>query len=339
MLHLYEIGATPHNWMRQDYYKDHRFGYLAGLDGDQIEYANQASQGLTITFSDQGRKIRAKLSSWENYHLEEEKLSITLEPARHYDLQQLQSGRVEVMFELKENYFKNLCTSVNRLPPEIIAKIIPDRDSFVQHQEMSPGLCIEHYRKECSQDVQQFSAFKAIVSCPSSGPPVAILGAFGTGKTRVLALAAKYFIDEGNGVQVLVCTQQRRSAAIFLESFLDLHPSNEGVDICLIQNYGAVDKALETWKCTSDIFETKKAHLYRRRGNSHDNDNLLVIATCVTAGKLNLPQGFFTHVFLDEGANMREPENVAPLCFACTDTKIVIVGDPNQVPYMKRTST
>ncbi len=43
------------------------------------------------------------------------------------------------------------------------------------------------------------------------------------------------------------------------------------------------------------------------------------------------PPGFFTHILLDEGAQAREPEAVAPLSLATKDTKIVIAGDPQQV--------
>ena len=45
--------------------------------------------------------------------------------------------------------------------------------------------------------------------------------------------------------------------------------------------------------------------------------------------------GFFTHILMDEGAQAREPEAVAPLCLATKDTKIVIAGDSSQVGLLQ----
>ena len=40
---------------------------------------------------------------------------------------------------------------------------------------------------------------------------------------------------------------------------------------------------------------------------------------------------YFTHILMDEGAQTREPESVAPLTMARSDTKIIITGDHKQV--------
>jgi len=42
----------------------------------------------------------------------------------------------------------------------------------------------------------------------------------------------------------------------------------------------------------------------------------------------------FTHILIDEGAQSREPEAVAPLSLADKHTKIVIAGDHMQVKYI-----
>ena len=71
--------------------------------------------------------------------------------------------------------------------------------------------------------------------------------------------------------------------------------------------------------------------------NSHRNRlRYLIVSTCLTAKRIGdyppvLPSWFFTHIFLDEGAQMREPEAVAPLCMADENTKLVIAGDRFQV--------
>ena len=39
----------------------------------------------------------------------------------------------------------------------------------------------------------------------------------------------------------------------------------------------------------------------------------------------------FTHILIDEGAQTREPETIAPLSMANCHTKIIIAGDNQQV--------
>ena len=60
---------------------------------------------------------------------------------------------------------------------------------------------------------------------------------------------------------------------------------------------------------------------------------LLVITTFMIA--LQLPEffepGFFTHILIDEGAQAREPECIAPLSLANKTTRIIIAGDSKQV--------
>ena len=62
---------------------------------------------------------------------------------------------------------------------------------------------------------------------------------------------------------------------------------------------------------------------------------VMIIATCSsTINLLNkrvFSRGYFTHIYIDEGAQMREPEAVAPLGFATEDTVLVIAGDQHQV--------
>ena len=61
--------------------------------------------------------------------------------------------------------------------------------------------------------------------------------------------------------------------------------------------------------------------------------NTVVATTLLSALHLCqlFPPGFFTHILLDEGAQCREPEAIAPLSLALDNTQIVIAGDSNQV--------
>ena len=63
-------------------------------------------------------------------------------------------------------------------------------------------------------------------------------------------------------------------------------------------------------------------------------ENYVVVVTTLLSGlnlKYTVGDKFFTHILLDEAAQSREPEAVAPLCMANQNTKIVIAGDDRQV--------
>ena len=233
-------------------------------------------------------------------------------------------------FELKHSYFKNLQRSIKHLNLEIVKRLIPDENSFKFRFSTSEDF--GHYTQSCSPD--QLEALKAIASCPSDGPPVLVTGPFGTGKTYTLANAADYIFHTSVSTRcparVLVCTQQRASADNFFECYHKLQtPKLEGyVETCIIRDYGFHNPDYRhLYKSVKDFERSCK------RNSRRHSTRYLIVTTCLTAPHLAnfLERDFFTHIFIDEGAHMREPEAVAPLCLASTNTKIVIAGDQHQV--------
>ena len=67
----------------------------------------------------------------------------------------------------------------------------------------------------------------------------------------------------------------------------------------------------------------------------------VVVCTLVTAGRLvsaNLPQGHFTHIFIDEAGQAVEPETLIPLAGIFESDvnvidggQVVLAGDPEQL--------
>ena len=44
-----------------------------------------------------------------------------------------------------------------------------------------------------------------------------------------------------------------------------------------------------------------------------------------------VPKDYFTHIIIDEAAQTRELETIAPLIIANNDTRIIIAGDSQKV--------
>ena len=312
-----------------------RFGYLLDMNGDQIAYATQASEGVVIV--QDGSIIKADILR-ENFHHIEERLYVAFDRENIPMLEKcLRISRdtcrrkVNVRFELKHSYFDSLHRSLNQLRLEVVSRILPEEEDFSQVDTQRVPIP-RQYITSLQLSPDQVQALQTIVSCPPKGPPVLIAGPFGTGKTRILATAAHYFLQQGRqrSVRVLVCTQQQVSADNFLQCYLDLMmPQLRDVFIVRLTTEFAYRRhKLKRWYKTVAWLRKE----FERSSDSRQR-KFLIITTCQMSLLIIriLGREFFTHILLDEGAQMREPEGVAPLCMASKYTKIVIAGDQHQV--------
>ena len=141
------------------------------------------------------------------------------------------SCKVEAIFGLKFSYFERLNDSIKQLRREVIKRIMPSAVNFSQDSFLDPDIldnCSDTLSlKNCSKD--QVIALRTVISAPPSSPPVLISGPFGSGKTRILALACLYYFSCSclQTVKILVCTQQHVSADAFYECFNDLSPKRD----------------------------------------------------------------------------------------------------------------
>ena len=310
-----------------------RVGYLK-MSGDRIAYAVQATRRYdAVSLMHNGPPVCSADILQENYSHTDERLYIGLNSNNVLKLCRNSPFAVslndcefqaDVKFKLKQSYFTNLRDSVNQISGGMIMKIVPDSTSF---QHGIPSVDVSNYGNDCSSD--QLDALKAIASCPSAGPPIVITGPFGTGKSYLLAVAASYFFHETKdrhcSARILVCTHHRASA----DSFMTMYQTRKDEEtLCIIQSDGSRDRDLKDfyWSVADFRRFSSKAYFTQR--------NILAVTTCSTARSLArfVPAGFFTHILIDEGAQMREPEAIASLSMADPiHTKIVIAGDQHQV--------
>lgn len=327
----------------EEIYKLH--GELSGLSDDQIAYVSQSAdqrEGVIIMAKNRMNEVCRAAILRQNYTHTDNKLYIAFDEQNETKLRErfkniFEQGdckgvAVHVKFKLKYSYFKNLSQSIWRIPQDIIAKIMPDSQSLCQFECLD--LDFDKYLPKGSFSNDQTKALKMIVSSPSNGPPSLITGPFGTGKSHLLAAAAYWLFrnsrDTKKPVRILVCTQQRESADNFFLLYHGLMSHEEDAKVFIVRQYGYQNRKLKRWYKSVDGFKT-----YLDEIDSKNTNNVLVIMPCLTALHVSkkefLPPDFFTHIFVDEGSQMREPEALAPLTMASKDTKIVIAGDPWQV--------
>ena len=345
ILVLYQAGFKP-PWIKVQP-RQKRFGYLQGLDGDEIAYATQASEAAFIV-PEQGIEIAADILS-ENFKHTDENLYIAFNDNSERVLRQALAvtnqpyeKSVEVQFELKHSYFDNLHRAIEGLSPEVIAKLVPEPTDFKPDIEIQriPFPKYPNLKLDDDSPGDQFKSLRVAVFTHPDTPPVLISGPFGAGKTRLLASATYFFLQEGKRncqvTRVLVCAHHQASADTFLECYFGLmvtdddHPWRVNLTRLTSEVYHHRSKKYSQWYQTISQFR-------RRVSNYAKQDQLLIITTFLTSLHLRnlFSPGFFTHILMDEGAQAREPEAVAPLCLATKDTKTVIAGDSSQVGLLQ----
>ena len=316
---------NPHEKKRYDMYS---CGYLDHVDGDQIAYSTQACNGIKLQY--RGHTIYAEILR-NNHHHTDNRLYVGIDTKGASVDKEVE---VSATFNLKVSYFDRLRSSVTNLSENAntVQRLMPKVEDFQPYKTIS----ISSQRRSvlnlglCSAD--QLEALTAAISSPAGGPPFLITGPFGSGKTRIVALLSHFFFhlhQEGGCTRILVCTQQHVSADTFHECYNDLTERKDSSlqIVRLAPNHYRNQKGSSRITTPNDLQHMKNNLLRKKK--------VLIITTCSTAFSLSkleyLPSGYFTHILIDEAAQVREPEAVGPLCFATANTKIILAGDQHQV--------
>ena len=229
--------------------------------------------------------------------------------------------RVEATFFLKYRYFKNLQSAIESLPDAVTSKLVPEHCPDYQSDDESlddlsnlPGgfqLDDEHQGRTCQKLLRA-----------SSDLPFLIIGPFGAGKTRVIAAAAFCILKALPKSRILIATHHRKTADEYVEKYFTEDLVNrEGLKVVRLVSKETPHARLSSLTKVPEMV----------------NDNLakfqLIITTFILSMGLShrLKQGHFTHIFIDEAAQAREPETIAAFRLAGHETKIVIAGDHMQV--------
>ena len=348
MLVLFQAGLKKPQWMTKEAKIVHkRFGYLEGMKGDQVVYATQASEAVTLRFIKSNNHVRTVEADilLESFHRADNRLYIAFDSYNAIKLQEClhiskekwkeyhKWESIQFHFEIKHSYFQSLHKAVNKLSSDVIAKLLPEEEDFDQNFQLRRIPFPSHY-SYLKLDKHQLKALQAAVFCKATAP-VLIAGPFGTGKTRLLAVATHYFLEECQrpAVRVLVCAHHQASADTFMECYFGLmitdpkYPWKVNLTRLISESHHHITHEYSRWYKTIEQFEKM------RNSKTFHDSRVLIITTFLTSLRLieKFEPGYFTHILLDEGAQSREPEAVAPLCLANKDTKVIIAGDHYQV--------
>ncbi|KAL5470822.1 hypothetical protein EMCRGX_G028848 [Ephydatia muelleri] len=233
---------------------------------------------------------------------------------------------VRAKFFHNRSKFERLYQALESLSPALIARLLlPEEGDFptVCPQPLPTEPCVEL----CSQD--QRDALLLILSLPPNGPPLLVRGAFGTGKTFLLAAAIHCLMGKerggGKGVRVLVCTPHHTTSQRFMKLVRTVGSLSE--DVCTLQLVsGSAEGEGQRGVVTA-------LQLRRDLGRVLDCSSLLLVTSYLCSSHLArmIPSEFFSHVLLDGCGQVVEPEGVVPLSLVGPSTRVVMTGDQSKV--------
>ena len=189
---------------------------------------------------------------------------------------------------------------------------------------------LEKWRTELNP--QQESAMEAIL-LSESVLPVVIAGPFGTGKTFLLSLAAEYLVKYCQDSFILVCALNNSSADVYLDNFHKIIPSDCDCKILRLVYKARMVTTIPRHLHKYCLFDSPNHQTFCYPSESEARQYRIIITTVGMAQellKLNLT-GHFTHIFIDEAAQMTVPEVMMALSLASDTTKVVMAGDHMQV--------
>ena len=179
---------------------------------------------------------------------------------------------------------------------------------------------------------QQESAMEAIL-LSESVLPVIIAGPFGTGKTFLLSQAAEYLVKCYQESFILVCALNNSSADVYLENFHKIILSNYSCKILRLTYKGRMVTTIPSHLRQYCLFDSPNHQTFCYPSEAEARKYRIIITTVGMAQellRLNLT-GHFTHIFIDEAAQMTVPEVMMALSLANNTTKVVMAGDHMQV--------
>ncbi|KAM5178909.1 3'-5' exoribonuclease HELZ2 isoform 3-T3 [Callospermophilus lateralis] len=233
---------------------------------------------------------------------------------------------LEVQFQIDPMPFRLWHQAVDALPKEHL--VVPDLPNCtVPHPRPIPfSLCGNHKQK---------MAVGLIAGSSPGGmkpvPPLLIYGPFGTGKTYTLAMASLEVVRQSH-TKVLICTHTNSAADIYIREYFHAYVSRDHPEAAPLRVMytdrppSQTDPATLRYCCL-----TEDGRAFRPPTRAELAHHRLVVTTTSQARKLQVPVGFFSHILIDEAAQMLECEALTPLAYASPHTRVVLAGDHMQV--------
>ncbi|KAK2851431.1 hypothetical protein Q5P01_007707 [Channa striata] len=206
--------------------------------------------------------------------------------------------------------------------------LFPAAPAYPPPQTELPKLRL--FDMQLERNPEQYRAVQHIVSGSSKPAPYLVFGPPGTGKTVTLVEAMKQIDRTCASCHILACAPSNSAADLLCEKILG-HVDKRNVHRMYASSRDPkcvpeVLKACSNLVGDSYVFAAKEELMNYR----------IIVTTLFTAGRLvtgGIPEGHFTHVFVDEAGHAVETECLIALAGLVNPEsgQVVLAGDPKQL--------
>ncbi|KFR06758.1 Helicase with zinc finger domain 2 [Nipponia nippon] len=233
------------------------------------------------------------------------------------------SHKVEIQFQIDQLLFRQWHQAVDCLLDEKL--VLPDVASCsIPYSLGSP-------QKGNSKQKLAISFITGQATSSRQVPPLLIYGPFGTGKTFTLAMATMEILRQPN-TRVLICTHTNSAADIYIREYFHHYVTSGhpwAVPLRIISTdrpINMTDPITQMYCCLSPDQRS-----FRHPTQAEIDKHHIIITTSMLSKNLKVAPGYFTHIMIDEAAQMLECEALVPLSYATFKTRIVLAGDHMQI--------
>ncbi|KAH9887301.1 P-loop containing nucleoside triphosphate hydrolase protein [Cubamyces lactineus] len=191
------------------------------------------------------------------------------------------------------------------------------------------------FNAQIATNAAQLQAVKSILRLRTGSAPFIIFGPPGTGKTITVVEAIRQILHLQPDARILACA-----------------PSNSAADL-IAQRLDALDTT-QLFRCNAAFRDIQSLpgeltaySLYRNNHFALPPVETLrrykvIVTTCGNSSfayNIGMPNGHFTHIFIDEAGQASEPEVLTAIkAIAAAGTRVILSGDPKQLGPVIRSS-
>ncbi|NXS46353.1 HELZ2 Helicase, partial [Balaeniceps rex] len=233
------------------------------------------------------------------------------------------SHKVEIQFQIDQLLFRQWHQAVDCLLDEKL--VLPDVASCsVPYSLGSP-------QKGNSKQKLAISFITGQATSSRQVPPLLIYGPFGTGKTFTLAMATMEILRQPD-TRVLICTHTNSAADIYIREYFHNYVTN-GHPWAVPLRIISTDRPINLTDPTTQMYccLSPDQRSFRHPTQAEIDRCRIIITTSMLSKNLKVARGYFTHIMIDEAAQMLECEALVPLSYATFETRIVLAGDHMQI--------
>ncbi|XP_039754327.1 probable RNA helicase armi [Pararge aegeria] len=254
---------------------------------------------------------------------------------------------VSIQFHTSRSNYKRMHHSINLalscLGPEIL---FPSHLIIKPQQIPDENLNKIEWYNESLNKIQK-NAVISILKGECRPMPYIVFGPPGTGKTVTVIETILQILRCVPESRILVATPSNSASNLITERLIQYKEKFTGSVMRLIAFHlvdsDSIPDIIKPYCATLDIAvenTSKSKHYVKDKININCSKSFIgrhrvTIGTCNGLGILkyiNLPQGHFTHVIVDEAGQATEPEIMVPLTFTDKDYgQIILAGDPMQL--------